>query len=188
MLANRTDAFQKYSDGTMSADEYAKADMEAMTALMTLAREGALQDATMQTAMQQSEQALAQVKALAVQQHGLDYDKDTKAATQFDQAAEILAKDPDMAKLPDGEFFGKVHNMVLFMRGITPTAAPTPAQAAAQVRTDMRAPITLRNMPTAATPNTGGGLSEQLGRLGGLDFEDAVGNLPKAQRDQWLDS
>ena len=48
--------------------------------------------------------------------------------------------------------------------------------------------VTLRNLPAAATPNTGGGLTEQLSRLDGLDFQEAVGALPKAQRDAWLDS
>ena len=43
-------------------------------------------------------------------------------------------------------------------------------------------------MPAAATPNTGGGVAEQLGRLNGLDFEDAVGAMSRQQRDQWLDS
>jgi hypothetical protein len=187
VLTARTEAFKQYSDGTMSADDYAKADMEAMQTLMTLAREGALQEATTQTAIQQSEKALMEVKAQAKLQ-GLDYDKDTKAALQFDQASEVLAKDPDMAKLPDAEFFAKVNEMVFFMRGVKPAAAPAPAPNLPPARADMKAPITLRGMPAAATPNTGGGLGETLGRLNGLDFQDAVGALPKEQRNQWLDS
>lgn len=189
VLTARTEAFKEYSDGTLSAEEYAKADMEAMQTLMTLTRESALQEATAQTSIQQSESALTQVKAQAKLQ-GLDYDTDTKAATQFDQAAEVLAKDPDMAKLPDAEFFGKVNEMVFFMRGVKPIAAAAPKVAPnlPPARADMKAPITLRGVPAAATPNTGGGLGEQLGRLGGLDFEDAVGALGRAQRDAWLDS
>jgi hypothetical protein len=189
-LTERTEAFKAFSDGTMTAEEYAEIDAKAMTTLMAIASERALQEAGAQTALQESEAALASIKALAVKQGHVDYDKDSKAATQFDQASAILGADPEMAKLPDAEFFGKVHSMVLFMRGITAPAIGPGATPAAKpaARQDMRGPTTLRGIPAAATPNTGGGLSEQLGRLNGLDFEDAVGSLSRSQRDQWLDS
>lgn len=194
LLDKKADAFDKYSVGTMTAAEYSAVDSEVMLGLMGIASEAALAQANTQTALQASEQALADVKKLAKSQGLVDYEADESAGVQFDNVVDMLAKDPKMAALSDAEFFGKAHNLVLAMRGHTPGASNAPAPApAAQTgkpapRQDMTGPITLRSMPAAATPNTGGGVAEQLGRLNGLDFEDAVGAIPRQQRDQWLDS
>jgi hypothetical protein len=49
-------------------------------------------------------------------------------------------------------------------------------------------PLTLGNVPAAAQPNGTGGINEELSRLNGLDFQERIGAMPKAQRDAWLDS
>jgi hypothetical protein len=194
LLDKKADAFDKYSVGTMTAAEYSAVDSEVMLGLMGIASETALAQANTQTALQASEQALDDVKKLAKDQGLIDYYTDESAGVQFDNAVDMLAKDTKMAKLPDAEFFTKAHNLVLTMRGHTPSASNAPAPAPATTtgkpapRADMTGPITLRTIPAAATPNTGGGVAEQLGRLNGLDFEEAVGAIPRSQRDNWLDS
>lgn len=189
LMTEKAEAFEKYSNGTMTAAEYSEVDSRVMKGLIALASETALANANAQTALQASEQALANVKQLAKTQ-GLDYDANQEAATQFDNVVEMLSKDPVAAALSDADFFSKAHATVLLLRGMTPTAqAPAPAPAAAaKPRQDMTGPITLRQIPAAATPNATGGVVEQLSRLDGLDFEDAVGVMPRQQRDQWLDS
>lgn len=195
LLDKKAEAFDKYSVGTMTAAEYSAVDSEVMLGLMGIASETALAQANTQTALQASEQALADVKKLAKSQGLVDYEADESAGVQFDNVVDMLAKDPKMAALSDADFFTRAHNLVLTMRGHTPGAsasAPAPAPATPTgkpaPRQDMTGPITLRTIPAAATPNTGGGVAEQLGRLNGLDFEDAVGAMSRQQRDQWLDS
>lgn len=192
LLDKKAEAFDKYSVGTMTAAEYSAVDSEVMLGLMGIASETALAQANTQTALQASEQALADVKTLAKSQGLIDYDADQEAGTQFDNVVDMLARDPKVAALSDAEFFTKAHNMVLTLRGHTPGASNAPAAAPAPgpatPRADMTGPITLRTIPAAATPNTGGGVAEQLGRLQGLDFEEAVGALGRQQRDAWLDS
>lgn len=190
LLGEKAEAFERYSNGTMTAAEYSEVDSRVMKGLIGLASETALAQANAQTALQASEQALANVKQLAKTQGLVDYDADQEAATQFDNVVDMLSKDPKAAALSDADFFGKAHATVLLLRGLTPpAAAPAPAPAAAaKPRQDMTGPITLRQLPAAATPNATGGVAEQLSRLEGLDFEDAVGAMSRQQRDQWLDS
>lgn len=193
LLDKKAEAFEKYSVGTMTAAEYTAVDNEVMLGLMGLASQTALVEANTQTALQASEAALADVKKLAKAQGLIDYDADESAGVQFDNAVDMLAKDPKVAALSDAEFFTKAHNIVLALRGHAPAAsagapAPAPAPTPAQPRADMTGPITLRTVPAAAMPNTNGGVTEQLGRLQGLDFEEAVGAMSRQQRDAWLDS
>lgn len=194
LLDKKAEAFDKYSVGTMTAAEYSAVDSEVMLGLMGIASETALAQANTQTALQASEQALADVKKLAKSQGLVDYEADESAGVQFDNVVDMLARDPKMAALNDAEFFTRAHNLVLTMRGHTPGASNAPAPAPATTtgkpapRADMTGPITLRTIPAAATPNTNGGVTEQLGRLNGLDFEDAVGAMSRQQRDAWLDS
>ena len=192
LLDKKAEAFEQYSVGTMTAAEYNAVDSEVMLGLMGVASETALAQANTQAALQASEQALANVKALAKSQGLIDYEADESAGQQFDNVVDMLAKDPKMAALPDAEFFTRAHNLVLTMRGHTPGAGNSPAPATPTgkpaPRTDMTGPITLRTIPAAATPNTGGGVYEQLGRLNGLNFEEAVGALSRQQRDAWMDS
>lgn len=190
LLGEKAEAFERYSNGAMTAAEYSEVDSRVMKGLIGLASETALAQANAQTALQASEQALANVKQLAKTQGLVDYDADQEAATQFDNVVDMLSKDPKAAALSDADFFGKAHATVLLLRGLTPpAAAPAPAPAAAaKPRQDMTGPITLRQLPAAATPNATGGVAEQLSRLEGLDFEDAVGAMSRQQRDQWLDS
>lgn len=192
LLDKKAEAFEKYSVGTMTAAEYNAVDSEVMLGLMAVASETALATANAQTALQASEQALADVKKLAKTQGLVDYETDLEAGQQFDNVVDMLSRDPKVAAMTDAEFFGKAHATVLLLRGLTPPAGAAAAAPAAPgkpaPRQDMTGPITLRTIPAAATPNTGGGVAEQLGRLNGLDFEDAVGAMSRQQRDQWLDS
>lgn len=188
LLGEKAEAFERYSNGTMTAAEYSEVDSRVMKGLIGLASETALAQANAQTALQASEQALANVKQLAKTQGLVDYDADQEAATQFDNVVDMLSKDPKAAALSDADFFSKTHATVLLLRGLTPPATAPATAAPAKPRQDMTGPITLRQLPAAATPNATGGVAEQLSRLEGLDFEDAVGAMSRQQRDQWLDS
>lgn len=189
LLNEKAAGFKAYSEGTMSPEDFAALDAKVTQGLMRIASEQALVNASAQTALQSSETALDGIKKLAKEQGHVDYDADPSAAAQFDAMAEALGKDPKIAALPDAEFFQKVHSTVLAVRGVAIDATPAPAPTPAMPREDLKPGIvTLRGIPAAATPNAGGGLTEQLSRLNGLDFQEAVGNLPKAQRDAWLDS
>lgn len=192
LFAEKAEAFDQYSTGTMTAAEYSAVDSRVMTSLVSLASETALANANAQAAMQASEAALESIKALAKEQGLIDY-ADQATAGQFDDAVVMLAKNPKMAQLSNADFFAKAHDMVLMMNGHATsgrTSAPvaTAPTGKPPARQDSTGPITLRALPTAATPNTNGGVAEQLGRLSGLDFEDAVGSMGRAQRDAWLDS
>lgn len=190
LLDKKAKAFTEYSEGTMTPEAYAALDAEVMQGMMRIGSEMTLAQASAQSALQTSEQALALLKVTAKTEGQIDYDADPRAAKQFDAQVQALATDPDMAKLSDAEFFEKAHGMVLALRGISRTAAapPPPASTPPPARADMKPSITLRDIPAAATPHTGGGVLEQLSRLSGLEFQDAVGAMPKGQRDAWLDS
>lgn len=189
LLKKKAEAFEKYTDGTMDAAAFSEIDAEVMGGLMTLASQQALLEASAQTAMAAAQSALDGIKTHAAAEGLIDYTKDKVAIDAFDAAAEMLNKDPANASLNDREFYLKAHKLVLAMRGLAPTpgGAPTPTPVAP--RTDKINPVqTLRGVPTAATPNTNGGLNEELTRLNGQDFEDRVAAIPKAQRDAWMDS
>jgi hypothetical protein len=188
LMEKKAKAFQQYSDSEIEAAEFAKIDAEVMQGLLQLTQEQTLASAQQQTALQTSQQALDRFKLHAKTPEGgaIDYTTDAAAAAAFDAQSQVLGAMPEYAALPDGEFFARVHSMVLTMRGVTPkAAAPTPPAARADAKAGI---ITLRNLPAAATPNAGGGVTEQLSRLQGLDFQDAVSRMPKGQRDAWLDS
>jgi hypothetical protein len=73
--------------------------------------------------------------------------------------------------------------MVKAMRGI---AVPQPNKPAAERKPAGEAPVTLRSLPSASTPNTGG-ILEQIGRLKGPAYEAAYAKLTPAQQAALLD-
>lgn len=185
LLDEQDAAFEKYSDGTMTAKEYSAVQRKVTLELGELTAQHALLQASQQTVQQSQLSAIDSLKARA--KSVLDYDADPEAVEEFNRSAAMLASDPKNASLTPSQLFDKAHGLVLHMRGITPTATPA-APAPPAPREDMKGPITLRGVPAAAMPNTTGGVNEELSRLNGLDFEERIGAMPRAQRDAYLDS
>lgn len=187
LLDEQDAAFEKYSDGTLSAKEFSAIQRKVTLELGELTAQHALQQASQQTVEQAQQSAIAALKTRA--KPVLDYDADPEAVDEFNRSAEMLAANPKNAGLTPAQLFDKAHDLVLHMRGIAP-AAPIAAAATGKppARQDMAGPITLRTLPAAATPNTTGGVNEELSRLNGLDFEERIGQMSKTQRDAYLDS
>lgn len=186
----KAEAFQACMDGSMTPADYAKAEAEAMSVLLAVAGEVALLNANQQTQQAVARSAIDTVKAEAKSQ-GLDYSQDKDAMALFNAQVDALANVPSMQALSDEDFFRKAHSMVLALRGIAPAVAapaPAPAPGQAPVRKTPAAPPSLRNVPAAATPQTGGGLNEELSRLQGMDFQQRIGQMPKQQLEAWMDS
>lgn len=207
LLTEKNAAFKKYSDGEMTPEDFAVIDNKVLLGLLEVGRNEALMQANEQNASVTQGQALASLQTHAAREGLIDYTKDDKAIDQFNAALEGLVKDPDAMKMPIGEFYREAHKIVLARRGLTPgataAAAPTPAApvvpatppvvvaAEAPGRVPPAAPITLRELPTAATPNANGGREEQLARLASTDpqaFQQTIGAMPREQRNAWMDS
>lgn len=150
------------------------------------------------------QQVINGVVKLAKTEATVDYAKDAKAQKQFNSALQVIASDEDNKDKSYPELVLAAHRMVCAQRSVAPKKPATPAAApAAQgkpaaaakpaagtppARVPPKAPVTLRDMPTAQTQNVGGDtLGEQLGRLKGKDFEAAWARLTPTQRAQFLD-
>lgn len=126
----------------------------------------------------------------------LDYG-DAKVGKAFDGMLQAVAADPDN----DGKAFHELaqlaHEALCASRGVKATAAPaaaakpagTPAATSAPAaRTAPKPPLTLRGLPAASTPHTGGNALDQLTGLKGQDFQTAFNRLSPAQQALLLDA
>ena len=96
----------------------------------------------------------------------------------------MLAAQPDNAGKDFADLIEDAHKMVKAMRGVqTPAKAAAPAQ---ERKPAGDAPVTLRSLPSASTPNTGG-VIEQIARLKGPAYEAAYAKLTPAQQAALLD-
>ena len=166
-----------------------------------------------QQAMQKSEirRLIARAKA------DVDYSKDTKAQKSFDVALRTLQSDPDNAALEFGDLVDEAHRVVLALRGgVGKVDATVPAVAAVTVpvvapvvkdakavtsvapvavalekvpdrQPAEKAPVTLRGLPVASTPNSNGDVIEQMSRLSGQAYQDAFAKLSPQQRRSLVD-
>ena len=166
-----------------------------------------------QQAMQQSEIRRLSARAKA----DVDYSKDTKAQKSFDVALRTLQADPDNAALEFGDLVDEAHRVVLALRGgvgkvdpavaavtvpvvapvvkeakVVKAAKPAAPIAVASERVPDRqpaekAPVTLRGLPVASTPNSNGDVIEQMSRLSGQAYQDAFAKLSPQQRRSLVD-
>ena len=166
-----------------------------------------------QQAMQQSEirRLISRAKA------DVDYSKDTKAQKSFDVALRTLQADPENVALEFGDLVDEAHRVVMALRGgvgkvdpavaaaAVPVAAPVvketkavkaaipvaPAAVSSEKVPDRqpaeRAPVTLRGLPVASTPNSNGDVIEQMSRLSGQAYQDAFAKLSPQQRRSLVD-
>ena len=184
LLQAKADAMRKLMDGEITAEEFATEEMRVTEALEDLAatriRAETLQEANAQS--QQAYQARTIQRLIAKTKAEVDYAADATAQKQFDTSLQVLAAQPDNAGKDFADLIEDAHKMVKAMRGVqTPVKAP-----AADRRPAGDVPVTLRSLPSASTPNTGG-VIEQIARLKGPAYEAAYAKLTPAQQAALLD-
>jgi hypothetical protein len=182
LLAEKAEAMAKLMDGELDAKEYAAIETRVMDSLEDLSaqriRAETLLEANAQTAAKSQG---AVIQALIVRaENEVPYATETKAQKQFDMALKLQLDDPDNAGKPFAHAVNEAHKVVLAMRGIQ--AKPAATTPAAPRKPAGEAPVTLRSIPAAATPNTGGSITDQLARLSGQEYEAAYAKLTPAQR------
>lgn len=185
LLQAKAEAMKKLMDGEIDAEAFAAEDMRVAEALEDLAaariRAETLQEANAQS--QQAYQARAIQRLIANAKSEVDYAADATAQKQFDTSLQVLAAQPDNAGKDFADLIEDAHKMVKAMRGVQ-SQAKAPAsdrKPAGDV------PVTLRSLPSASTPNTGG-VIEQIGRLKGPAYEAAFAKLTPAQQAALLDT
>lgn len=184
LMKAKADAMKRLMDGEIDADTYAAEDASVYDALEDLAaariRAETLQEANAQS--QQAYQARAIQRLIANAKIEVDYATDTAAQKQFDTSLQVLAAQHDNAGRDFADLAEDAHKMVKAMRGVqTPAKAP-----AADRKPAGDVPVTLRSLPSASTPNTGG-VIEQIARLKGPAYEAAYAKLTPAQQAALLD-
>jgi hypothetical protein len=184
LMKAKADAMKQLMDGEIDAEAYAAEDARVSEALEDLAaariRAETLQEANAQS--QQAYQARAIQRLIANTKSEVDYAADATAQKQFDTSLQVLAAQPDNAGKDFADLIEDAHKMVKAMRGI----AQAPKQPAADRKPAGDAPVTLRSLPSASTPNTGG-VIEQIARLKGPAYEAAYAKLTPAQQAALLD-
>ena len=184
LMKAKAEAMKKLMDGEIDAEAFAAEDMRVAEALEDLAaariRAETLQEANAQS--QQAYQARAIQRLIANAKGEVDYATDATAQQQFDTSLQALAAQPANAGKDFADLIEDAHKMVKAMRGI----AQAPKQPAADRRPAGDVPVTLRSLPSASTPNTGG-VIEQIGRLKGPAYEAAYAKLTPAQQAALLD-
>lgn len=184
LLKAKADAMRKLMDGEMTAEEFAAEEMRVTESLEDLAaariRAETLQEANAQS--QQVYQARTIQRLIAKTKAEVDYATDTAAQQQFDTSLRVLAAQPANAGKDFADLIEDAHKMVKAMRGI----AQAPKQPASDRRPAGDVPVTLRSLPSASTPNTGG-VIEQIARLKGPAYEAAYAKLTPAQQAALLD-
>lgn len=185
LMKAKADAMKQLMDGEIDAEAFAAEDMRVAEALEDLAaariRAETLQEANAQS--QQAYQARAIQRLIANAKSEVDYAADATAQKQFDTSLQVLAAQPDNAGKDFADLIEDAHKMVKAMRGI----AQAPKEPAADRRPAGDVPVTLRSLPSASTPNTGG-VIEQIGRLKGPAYEAAFAKLTPAQQAALLDT
>lgn len=184
LMKAKADAMKQLMDGEIDAEAYAAEDARVSEALEDLAaariRAETLQEANAQS--QQAYQARAIQRLIANAKAEVDYAADATAQKQFDTSLQVLAAQPDNAGKDFADLIEDAHKMVKAMRGVQ-----TVGKASATERKPAGdAPVTLRGVPSASTPNTGG-VIEQIARLKGPAYEAAYAKLTPAQQAALLD-
>lgn len=120
----------------------------------------------------------------------LDY-SDAKVGAAFDRMLQAVAGDPENQGKTFKELTRLAHEGLCAVRGVRaappPTAAAQASAPAAAARKTPTAPTTLRTLPTAATPNTGGDALDALANLKGQDYQAAFDRLSPAQKARLLE-
>jgi len=188
LLKEKAGLMKKLMDGEMDADEFAANEARVSDALEDLTaqriRAETLQEANIQSQAQYQRKEIK--KLIANSKAEVDYAADAKAQKQFDMALQAVASDADNAGLDYAEILAQAHKVVLALRGAT-SKGQVVEQAIKSRIPDVKVPVTLRSIPTAATPNANGNMLDQIGRLTGQAYQDAFAKLSPNQRKALLD-
>ncbi|XVJ69939.1 MAG: hypothetical protein HEQ39_09970 [Rhizobacter sp.] len=187
LLKEKAAALKQMMDGEIDVDGYAAEEARVSAALDDLnaqrIRAETLLEANTQTEAAYQQREINRLKRAAKAE--IDYDNDQKAVNQFNAAMSSIAADPDNAGRDFAELIEEAHRVVATLRGITKPAPKATPSAPRQPKEP--APVTLRNIPSAATPNANGGVAEQMERLKGPAYEAAFAKLTPAQKRALLD-
>lgn len=194
LKAEKAKGLKDLIGGVIEPEEYSEIESQVDDKLHALTVQRTLHEANVQTEQQTHDSAIEALMTAAKKAGEVDYAADPKAAKQFDVAMAMLAEPGD--KRTYAEQVADAHKAVLAIRGVKPaaptaaevaaTAAAASAALAAKPRENGKGPMTLRNVPAAATPNTGGGWQEQIAGLTGQEYEAAFALLTPAQKAQLL--
>lgn len=198
LLGEKATAMKRLMDGEIDADQYAAEETRISDALEELTaqriRAETLQEANVQNDANFQKREIN--KLVARTKGEIDYLADPKAPKQFDQALQLIQADPDNANRPFIDLIDEAHRTVAALRGVQvkqkPTPTPTPGAEPAKKEVPNRqpeggAPVTLRSIPSAQTPNTGGNAIDAMARLSGPEYEAAYSKLTPQQKLSLLD-
>lgn len=184
LLNAKAEAMKKLLDGEIDPADYAAEEVRVTVALEDLAaariRAETLQEANVQS--QQMYQQRAIQRLISSTKAEIDYASDKAAQQQFDTSLRVLSAQPDADGKDFADLIEDAHKMVKAMRGIQ-----TQPKTTAERKHSGDVPVTLRSLPSASTPNTGGVL-EQISRLKGPAYEAAFDKLTPAQKAALLDA
>lgn len=198
LMTEKAQAMKRLMDGEIDAEQFAVEDTRIADALEDLTAQR-IRAETLQEANVQNDAAYQQreiKKLISRTKAEVDYNADPKAPKQFDQALTMIQADPDNAGRDYADLIDEAHRTVAALRGVQakakPTTTPTPAVEPGKKEVPNRqpegeTPITLRNMPAASTPNTGGNAIDAMARLDGPEYEAAYARLTPQQKRTLLD-
>lgn len=190
LLTEKADALEKLMTGEIDAKEFAEVEMRVTKEMAKIDR----QLARAETLAEINQQSVSQYEGLVIAQivdttkSVLDYSKDTTAARQFDAVMAGLRADPANASKSFADLAAYANKTVLAIRGLSLPGEQAPAATSSQAaskppqRGVPAVPPTLRGIPTAATPNSGGGVVEQMANLSGQAYEAAFSKLSPSQQ------
>lgn len=189
LMTEKAEALEKLMSGEIDAKQYATTEAKVQRELSALDRTIATAETLAAINAQSSGQYEGQVIAQIVENTKgvLDYTKDATAQKQFDAVMAGLRADPANATKNFGALAAEANKTVLAIRGLSLPGAETPSAGAKTATPPARQPAgklppSLRNLPAAATPHTGGGVAEQMANLKGTAFEDSFAKLSPAQQ------
>jgi hypothetical protein len=188
LLKEKAGLMKKLMDGEIDPEEFATNEARISDSLDDLTaqriRAETLQEANVQSQAQYQRKEIQ--KLIVKSKAEVDYATDAKAQKQFDMALQAVASDADNASLDYSEILAQAHKVVLALRGIA-TKGQVVEEAIKSRIPDVKVPVTLRSIPTAATPNANGNMLDQIGRLTGQAYQDAFAKLSPMQRRALLD-
>lgn len=192
LLGERAKAMKQLMDGEMDAEQFAAEDIRISDELDVLTREQVRAETLLEVNRQNESSYQQQViKSLINRTKSqVDYAKDQAAARQFDTALGLVMAEPESRGKDYAELAEEAHRLVAARRGVALQSNAVTQQSASAPpdrRPKEAAPVTLRNIPTAAVSNTGGNVTDQLARLSGPEYEAAFAKLTPAQQAAMLD-
>lgn len=189
LMTEKAEALEKLMSGEIDAKQYATTEAKVQRELSALDRTIATAETLAAINAQSSGQYEGQVITSIVKatKDVLDYIKDEAARYDFDAALSVIRAMPSNASKTFAELAAEANKQVLMTRGLSLPGAETPSAGAKTTTPTARPPAgklppSLRNLPAAATPHTGGGVAEQMANLKGTAFEDSFAKLSPAQQ------